>query len=92
MTPRKDLCSVYTVNGFMKHRTGQYRIIVLAESQEHAATILGLASVEGALVRVSRDTKDWVAFDDRSSIGDVFVVPFGTHTYEPVDADDVSLA
>ena len=30
MTSRKDLCSVYTVNGFLRSRKGQFRIIVLA--------------------------------------------------------------
>lgn len=89
---RKDKCSVYTINGFMKDRIGQFRIVVLAENREYALDHLGFRNhIAGTLLTVSRDTRDWTAFDDSTSIGDIFVVPFGTHTYEPVDAEQITL-
>ena len=91
--PLKEQCSVYTINGFMKGRLGQFRIIVLAEDKERALNYLGFHDhIAGGLLTVSRDTRDWTAYGPNTSVGDIFVVPFGTHKYEPVDADEVTLA
>lgn len=90
MTSRKDLCSVYTVNGFLRSRKGQFRIIVLALNAADAAAYLGYPG-DAQLMRVSKDTKDWTAYTEKTAIGDIFAVPFGTHLYEEADPDEVEL-
>lgn len=90
--PRKDLCSVFTINGFLRGELGEYRIIVLAANKDDAITYLGFGGhIAAKLILVSRDTKDWTHYDDSTAIGDIFITARGTHNYLPVDADEIEL-
>lgn len=87
---RKDTCTVYTINGFLTGgHPGEYRAVVLALDKADAVKHLGLLNDIG--LSVSRDTMDWVLYDEHTSIGDIFVTPRGTHKYQPIDQEDFEL-
>lgn len=88
MMNRKDASTVYTLNGFLRDRRGEYRILVLAEDRIKATEYLGFVPDVYRLT-VSRDTRDWTLYDGQTSVGDLFATPLGTYRYFPVDAEDI---
>lgn len=87
---KREQCSIWGGNGFLKGTRGVYRLVVMAISAEQAAQALGLSLEEFARrFTVSRATKEWALFDEHTSIGDIFASLFGASTYQPVDAEDI---